>query len=476
MSKLSHKALERAFGVLLAAGILILVSLVLPPSIRPPKNPPPGSVSLLVSPRDTGVYRQGALSEKTSESFLGLADAPLLRESLLDRDGSTPSRLVLKLRREGFHEMTLELETQNQVLAFLSKPIWPHEGALRLEPGSLGAQVEVWMKERRLPLAGLTLIAVLGFFLIQAKARAARRADLLEKCKANAGQDPYLGTTLKEFLIVELLGRGSFGMVYRAIPESRAGDKNADDYAVAIKVSTNLDPKAVQRFYQELDIARQVEHPNIVRIFDKGLTANDSPFLVMELLRGMSLTHFTIQDNDAGESKYLALEPVQVAQLLEPVVVGLQHAHDKGVVHRDLNPNNIMVLEEGQTKILDFGLSKLLANKGLTMTQDGGAGTLKYLPYEQIVGFGKVDARADQFSLGCMMYHMLSGCHPFGDEPFEVLSKVSQRQPARPLSDAAPGLAAETAAVVDRMLSHDPDHRYETVRDAFAAFKASLSR
>ena len=456
--------------------MLVVATLFIPPKVKPPEDQPKGSVTIMATPRDTKVYLLPPRGQNEPEAFLGYVGKPILPESLLDSTGSAPKSLQLTLKRKGFMDRILKFDDTNHVYGFLSKPVYPPEGVFELHAKSALATLEVWMKERRVSLAALAVLAVMTLAATQAKSKAACRADLLEALKARAGTDPYIGTSLKEFIVVELLGRGSFGMVYRAIPEQHLGQSDAEKYAVAIKISTNLDPKAVQRFYQELDVARQAEHPNIVRIFDKGQTGDESPFLVMELLSGRAMTALVSQEpEDEGEPKYLAFAPHEVARILEPVVAGLQHAHDNGVVHRDLNPNNVMILQGGGTKILDFGLSKLVANKGLTMTQDAGAGTLKYVPYEQIVGFGKVDARADQFSLGCMMYHMLAGSHPFGELPFEVLTNVSQRRPARPLAKSAPGLDQQSAAVVEQMLSHDPEQRYPTVQEAFNAFVASLA-
>jgi hypothetical protein len=471
MKRLSHKALERASQGLMVAGLLCLLGLLLPRSMQPPQDPPPDTTTLLASPRDAGIY---LLDIQQGANYLGTPLTPIPRERFV-KYGERLERFDLRISRPGFADQTIELSNANQVRAFFSKPFWPHQGVLRLEPQSSWAQLEVWARERALPLGGLLLVAGLAALLSREKARAARRADFLEQCKASAGEDPYIGKTLKEFLLVELLGRGNFGMVYRAIPEEKAGDPDAAASAVAIKISTNLDPKAVQRFYQELDVARQAEHPNNIRIFDKGMTPDGSPFLVMELLSGRALTDVITESAEGDETpRYLSFPLQKVLEMLQPVAEGLQHAHDRGVVHRDLNPNNIMVLDGGGVKILDFGLSKILANKGLTMTQDGGAGTLSYVPLEQVLGFGKVDARADQFSLGVIAYHMLSGSHPFGDLPFEVLSKVSQRQPPRPLAELAPQLSPQTVAVLERMLSHDPEQRFATVREAMRELRQGI--
>jgi Tol biopolymer transport system component len=259
------------------------------------------------------------------------------------------------------------------------------------------------------------------------------------------------------------------GEVYRA-RDPRLGRE------VAIKIlpgASAVDADRLRRFEQEARAAAALSHPAIVAVFDVGRSADGTPYVVSELLQGQTLAH-RIGEGPLPTRKALDWG-VQIAH-------GLSAAHERGIVHRDLKPANLFVLKDGRVKILDFGLAKLRgtldpdgggsAADTLTQTGSGVAvGTVGYMSPEQVRGLA-ADPRSDIFSLGAVLYEMLSRRRLFQRETAaETMTAVLKDDPP-PLSETDPLLPASVDRVVRRCLEKDPGERFQSARDVAFALEA----
>jgi serine/threonine protein kinase/Tfp pilus assembly protein PilF len=273
------------------------------------------------------------------------------------------------------------------------------------------------------------------------------------------GQDTVVGQRLGHYRIVEKIGAGGMGDVYRAHDEHL-------DREVAIKVllpETVADDRSLKRFHNEAIALSRLNHPNICAIYDVGKHA-DRQFIVMELLEGHTL------------AERIAGRPLRVDELLNlaiQIADGLETAHGKGIVHRDIKPGNIFVLNRGQAKILDFGLAKLALPSAVVptaltnepFTRAGAAlGTPGYLAPEQARG-EEVDARADLFSFGLVLYEMTTGRPAFpGSTSAIIFEAILNRDPIPP-SRLNPALPVELERILSKALEKDREMRYQTAAD-----------
>jgi serine/threonine-protein kinase len=246
------------------------------------------------------------------------------------------------------------------------------------------------------------------------------------------------------------LGRGAMGVVFRARDP-------IIDRVVALKTidpgrSGEAHARFAERFFQEARSAGRLNHPNIVTIYDAG-EAGGQAYIAMEFLEGTSLRQML--DEHA---------PLQVARAVEiagQVARGLAYAHEHGVVHRDIKPANIIVLRNRRPKITDFGIARLGEADVLAGSR---AGSPKYMSPEQIRGDGALDGRSDLFSLGAVLYEMLSGRQPFGGvEVLDIMRAVLENTPAPPSAHNA-AVPPELDALVLRMLAKRPDERHPSAR------------
>lgn len=279
-----------------------------------------------------------------------------------------------------------------------------------------------------------------------------------------------VGQSLGHYRIVEKIGAGGMGEVYRAHDEWLDRD-------VAVKVLPEAvaeDLDRLGRFQREARAAAALNHPCILAVYELG-EHEGRPFLVSELLDGASL-------RDRMREGPLPQEEA-VAHALQ-IAAGLAAAHDRGIVHRDLKPENIFVTRESGVKILDFGLAKLKApcqdldteTPAATLQTSPGTviGTVGYMSPEQLRG-EPADARSDVFALGVVLYEMLAGARPFaGETTFEVTAAILKDHPSPP-SRLASAVGPELDSIVSRCLDKRPERRYQTAREFGLVLRSSRS-
>src|SRR5580692_9753098 len=250
--------------------------------------------------------------------------------------------------------------------------------------------------------------------------------------------------------VVAELGRGAMGVVYKA------RDPQIDRFVAVKTVSMwGQEPDEEKefrlRFVHEAHAAGRLHHPGIVAIFDAGENPEThDPYIVLEYVAGEALNRIL-----AREKKF---PPDRALQLAEEIATALGYAHEQGVTHRDIKPGNIMVTQDGHAKIADFGIAKMnLAH----LTIPGRAlGTPAYMSPEQLEG-ETVDKRCDLFSLGAILYHMVTGFGPFqGSSATTVCFKVANRDPLR-ATTFDPALPPELDSIIARAMAKDPAQRYQ---------------
>jgi serine/threonine-protein kinase len=294
-----------------------------------------------------------------------------------------------------------------------------------------------------------TALAIYGSFLLNGL-----RAELHEARKFG------------QYQLVGKLGEGGMGEVYLA---QHALLKRPCALKL-IKHEVGADPIALARFEREVQSAARLEHPNTIEIYDYGRTDDGTFYYVMEYLQGMSLADLVRQ---AGP-----LPPGRVIYLFRQVCAGLAEAHRLGLVHRDLKPANVFIAVRGGesdiAKVLDFGLVKLTKDPdAAALTSEMTvSGTPLYMAPEQSVGARALDARADIYALGAMMYYALTSQPPFTGENAFAIMMAHGRDPVVPPSQVRPGVPEDLERVVLRCLSKKPEDRYPDVRTLGEALAA----
>ncbi len=306
--------------------------------------------------------------------------------------------------------------------------------------------------------------------LLMAQAREAQLAEVhhqLDRALRIAVGKPgrYTGQQAGDYVLGDVLGVGAIGEVYEAEHVRTGG-------AAAVKLlqqDASAREDLVERFLREGAISSKLDSPNVVRVYDVGRMADGAPYLTMERLRGRDLASRLRQEG------LLSLR--EMIRLAEELGEGLRHAHNAGVVHRDLKPLNVFEAKEGDVtrwKILDFGISKLATSSG-TLTQQGVVGTPGYMSPEQARGID-VDARSDVFAMGVVLYRAMTGRPAFpGDNTPQIMFDIVYKTPPRP-SLVAKGLPSDVDLVMALALAKDPEHRIESAAALARAFKHACRR
>jgi tetratricopeptide (TPR) repeat protein len=250
--------------------------------------------------------------------------------------------------------------------------------------------------------------------------------------------------------VIEELGAGGMGRVYRVL-DQKLGEEIA---LKVIRPDVASDRAAIARFSSELKLARQVVHRNVARMFDLN-EESGAPYITMEYVRGEDLKRLI--------RKVGLLSPAQAVPIACQICEGLAEAHRRGIVHRDLKPQNVMIDDEGQAKIMDFGLARLLAQEG----GDGFAsrsGSPAYVSPEQVRGTAP-DGRSDLYSLGIVLYEMLTGRTPFkGDSVKAIIDRHLHEVPEEP-RQLNPAIPADLSRIVMKCLAKDPGERYQSAAE-----------
>lgn len=280
-------------------------------------------------------------------------------------------------------------------------------------------------------------------------------------------RDPYrlVGSELGRYQILQLIGIGGMGAVYRAT-------HNIIQDEVALKVlkpDLALENEAmVQYFFKEARNTRRLNHPNIVKVADADI-ADGTAFLVMEWLEGRTL------EDELKDRGVIPLD--RLAMLLEQICEGLTHAHATGIIHRDLKPSNIMIVKDhrgvDQVKILDFGIAKAL-NSTIGTASSRLIGAPYYSSPEQMTLGADIDARADIYSIGVMLYQLTTGRLPFDADTVERLIQQHFQSLPPSICEIRPDISDAVEKVIFKALAKRPDDRYQTAAELASEFRTAI--
>lgn len=288
-----------------------------------------------------------------------------------------------------------------------------------------------------------------------------------ELSMAEAGSACTIPKRLGSYRILRELGRGGMGLVFEALHTEL-------EKKVALKILTPermLHEEAVARFRREMKAGGRLQHPNIVRTTDAG-SEGDFHYLAMDLIDGANVA--TLAD------RHQCLPIAESCEIIRQAAVGMQFAHDKGLIHRDIKPSNLILGSDGVVRILDMGLATLRddASAGHLTSDNQIVGTVDYMAPEQATSGSTVDVRTDLYSLAATLFRLLTGHGPLnhdrGDNLLKKLATLATA-PIASVSEFRPDLPSDLTHVIDRLLSRDPDSRLQTaqqVADAVAPFAA----
>jgi len=268
------------------------------------------------------------------------------------------------------------------------------------------------------------------------------------------GSTVTVGSVIDHYKILEKIGRGGMGVVYKAL------NVYLDKYVAIKTVTLGLasEENFTNRFRTEARALARLQDPNIVSIYD--LRADDDQwYIVMEYVEGMTLAQM-IRD-------YKAIPWQKALSIFKQMLSAIGHAHRAGIIHRDIKPNNVMITATGVVKITDFGLAKDQETKGHTLTATTG-GTLHYMSPEQVKGLIFTDYRSDIYSLGLTFYEMLSGKIPFrkDDTDFSIREAIIKRQ-FPPPTQFNPKIPLGLNAIIMKAIEKDPQDRYQSIPEIF---------
>lgn len=267
------------------------------------------------------------------------------------------------------------------------------------------------------------------------------------------------------YRILDRLGAGSMGRVYKA--QHKFMGRLVALKVIAPELTTN--ERVVKRFLREMKLVALLDHPNVIKAYEAG-QVGDQHFIAMEYVHGASLGDML---------KKGPLEPVAVIKYAADAALGLDHAHQKGILHRDVKPSNLMLSSDRRiVKVLDLGLGSMMGNdQHQTQITNPGfvLGTIDYMSPEQAQG-RESDGRSDLYSLGCCMYHLMTGRVPFQhDNQIQRLALRINHKPT-PIQNYLPNLSSKVVELVDKMLATHPDDRYQSGQELSEALLRLLRK
>lgn len=388
-----------------------------------------------------------ALNEELQWERLGTADRAIAFNSMKYDN--------FRFSAEGYEPREEVIQSRN-----FHRGAYPLGGKIELVPTLLTRA-----KRAALYLLGFTLLAapLVAFVrrLKQEKNLAQERLAELQELQAEAmiTKDTVLGQRLGNYLLTAFLGKGGMAVVYKATdgPAPRTGN------VVAVKVLSALeDEQTVERFRREVQICRKLIHPNIVALHDWGEEAG-LIYLALELVEGGSLEDWMKRELSLEES----------LRIFDEILAGMEFAHQQGVTHRDLKPDNILMTTSGKPKVADFGLAKSLAIKTVTVT---GAvmGTPGYMSPDQIQGHDPSPSM-DQYSLGVMGFQLFTGRLPFEAQDMMALITKHLLEPVPSPLSVRPDLPPELSIILQRMLAKEPLERFADLTAVRSALRPLLS-
>ena len=268
-----------------------------------------------------------------------------------------------------------------------------------------------------------------------------------------------IGNMIQHYKVVSLLGKGGMGEVYKCEDQMLGR-------LVAIKALNTIltaDSNFVQRFRREAQLQAKLSHPHIVNLYSY-FEDGGQYYMVMEYAEGKTLKDLIKETGPIPEPRTL--------KILEQILQALEYAHSKGVVHRDIKPVNIVIGDDDQVKIMDFGIARLLGEKGLTQTGQQ-LGTVSYMSPEQVKAVRDIDGRSDIYSLGVTLFEMLSGRLPYNtdtDSDYEVMNQIVAVDIPDPRS-YYPHISEALIHVLNKMLMKDREARYSNIHELLADLK-----
>jgi serine/threonine protein kinase len=281
----------------------------------------------------------------------------------------------------------------------------------------------------------------------------------------HASDDPLLGTEVGRYRLARTLGEGGMGKVY-------LGVQRAIGSRVAIKVLSeqcSKNAELVERFFAEARAVNLIRHEHIVAVIDMDLLRNGRPYIVMEYVEGPTLAHL-VRNTQAPLGG--------IVEVVGEILSALAAAHAIGIVHRDLKPDNVLITAEGHAKVLDFGIAKLapgIQGTSSPRTATGALlGTPAYMAPEQITG-GHVDARADVYAAGILLYECVTGRPPFSGETLYDLMNAHVEKPAPVARDLRPSLPVELEHIIMIALAKDPAKRFQNAAAMATALEAATA-
>ena len=278
--------------------------------------------------------------------------------------------------------------------------------------------------------------------------------------------DERKSSQIPGYQLISKLGKGAMATVYKARQVNL-------DRIVAVKVlPTKLseNPEFVDRFYKEGRAAARLAHNNIVQAIDVGCAPEGYHYFVMEYVEGLTL-YDIMQPPPVGEGRNFA--EAEALDIMIQICDALAHAHQRNLIHRDVKPKNILLTKEGVAKLTDLGLARAIDDKDAAETEAGKAyGTPYYISPEQIRGDVDIDSRADIYSLGATMYHLVTGKPPFdGETPSAVMHK-HLKQPLTPADHINTALSAGVGEIIDVAMAKNRDERYQSAEDMLEDLQA----